>query len=137
MDPMTMMALGGALGGMMGGGGTNVSQSVSNSSYSAISANISGISNNPTNSGSQAASQTTPSGAVATSQPNTNNSSLLDSILASAATGGSDYSVLDDGTVSGITTPVTGVLSSNTMLVVVGGLAALAAAFWLFMKKGR
>lgn len=127
MDPATMAMLG-SLGGMMkgGGGGTKVTQSVSNTSWAGISANISGISNNPV-SGDASASQAANAAAQSTGDPVPSGSNLMDSLLGS----GSNYGGgVDTSPPSALTTPAGGFFTSRTMLYVVGVVGLLGLAYW-------
>lgn len=132
MDPATMAALG-SLGGMFGkgGGGTKVSQSVSNTSWSGISANISGISYTPS-SGDLSATQTASAAATSSGTPSSGGG-LLDSILSGGGSG-ADYSTPP----SSLVQPAGGIFGTDTALYLFATFAALGTAAWfLFGRKKR
>ena len=121
MDPTMLM---GFIGAAKGGGGTKVSQSVSNSSTSVISANISGVSSNPMT-GAPQTSTTAQSTATASGAEDTGGSWFPD---ISPSFGGNSYSPADVATASGVD-------NGQTLMMGLAAAALAGVAWFLFGRK--
>lgn len=125
---MDLQTLGG-LSGLLKGGSTKVSQSLSNTSYAAISANISGISSNPVT-GAPSASQTPSSTASTTG--GSGSGGLLDSIIGG---GGSSYMPEDSTAPAELVAPAGSAFTTDTALYLMAPVVALGVGAWFLWKK--